>query len=768
MFEEESRPIREISSVMMTTSGFISPAREGKLPDTKAPVIIPEIKPQPVIPVPPPITPALPINSIDGKFSDKKLKKNKDKNSMEKEKKKDKIPKDVLKASKKLEKLVKLEKHEKMDKLEKLDKFEKFEKLDKNHFPNQNLIPTKQEIQFNTSNSIPPPSIPISMMPGSNLQNPINHNLPGSSIGNNLPLPFSPIQKPITNALPTPKKLGRPRKDKSLVTPPPMTPKKAAKLMAKLAASGTPPDLMFKQFLNPLNPASQNLAALGGLNKNVLLPNNFNPASYMQTHLPQSNIPSNFPTNLPSNFPVLPQQKPLMEEKISSEPDKQKLNIFKKISKVKDDNMFSKVVDPVKQEIKSEVKSTNDQVIVIDDDQNSNPMPIGPALTSNTTPMKREDHGSESFSKNSLPLNMSLHKTPGNKFSPGDANPMSFDMMNRTLTPKPGFDSNQPKPRKKYKTKKEKEKQKAMEYFNNVMLNNDIQMYPNFKNSGMFNESIKPQQQSPQMRLPLQPSTSSGMPHNVQNLFPMFPFPSGPGLIPSHNFMNNYNQNFGFPRPPLPDMNLFLPRFRKPDFSEENTKPTIPVEKPQCNVAPLVPDSLKIDIKPPTPQIVQSVDLASPISHSLTHDVSQKKYNEDGVGGKSQNLPTTPGPKIEEPIDVDEHKAPPTPTPMIHHFNQSTPLKETFIDLSKDAEMGDSLFMKDKREDKKHKKEKKDKEGKIKKKKDKKEKLKNKEKEKAEKRKEREDKKELKEKLKKEKREKKKEKEVIIKFSYIK
>lgn len=41
MYEDDCRAIREISSVIMTTSGFISPAREGKLPDTKPPVIIP-------------------------------------------------------------------------------------------------------------------------------------------------------------------------------------------------------------------------------------------------------------------------------------------------------------------------------------------------------------------------------------------------------------------------------------------------------------------------------------------------------------------------------------------------------------------------------------------------------------------------------------------------------------------------------------------------------------------------------------------------------
>lgn len=34
---EEGRPLREISSVMMTTSGFLSPAREGKLPEARTP-----------------------------------------------------------------------------------------------------------------------------------------------------------------------------------------------------------------------------------------------------------------------------------------------------------------------------------------------------------------------------------------------------------------------------------------------------------------------------------------------------------------------------------------------------------------------------------------------------------------------------------------------------------------------------------------------------------------------------------------------------------
>lgn len=38
LLEEEGRPTREISSVMMTTSGYLSPAREGKLPESRTPL----------------------------------------------------------------------------------------------------------------------------------------------------------------------------------------------------------------------------------------------------------------------------------------------------------------------------------------------------------------------------------------------------------------------------------------------------------------------------------------------------------------------------------------------------------------------------------------------------------------------------------------------------------------------------------------------------------------------------------------------------------
>ncbi|XP_066253840.1 transcription initiation factor TFIID subunit 3 [Euwallacea similis] len=50
--DEGGRPTREISSVMMTTSGFLSPAREGKLPEAKAPIPPPEPS-KPPSPTPP-------------------------------------------------------------------------------------------------------------------------------------------------------------------------------------------------------------------------------------------------------------------------------------------------------------------------------------------------------------------------------------------------------------------------------------------------------------------------------------------------------------------------------------------------------------------------------------------------------------------------------------------------------------------------------------------------------------------------------------------
>jgi transcription initiation factor TFIID subunit 3 len=54
---EDSCPLREISSVMMTSSGFLSPCREGKMADSKTPHIAPEPEEKQQRPPPPPLLP---------------------------------------------------------------------------------------------------------------------------------------------------------------------------------------------------------------------------------------------------------------------------------------------------------------------------------------------------------------------------------------------------------------------------------------------------------------------------------------------------------------------------------------------------------------------------------------------------------------------------------------------------------------------------------------------------------------------------------------
>jgi transcription initiation factor TFIID subunit 3 len=89
--EDEGRATREISSVMMTTSGFISPAREGKLPESRPPKL-PEEFPKTV--ASPMISPKSSFKSKDPavavSLGEKKLEKKLKKKSHEKERKKDK------------------------------------------------------------------------------------------------------------------------------------------------------------------------------------------------------------------------------------------------------------------------------------------------------------------------------------------------------------------------------------------------------------------------------------------------------------------------------------------------------------------------------------------------------------------------------------------------------------------------------------------------------------------------------------------------------
>lgn len=94
--DEGSRPTREISSVMMTTSGFLSPAREGKLPEARTPA-------PPPVPEAAQVISTNPIDSIRKKTDKKKDKFGKELFKPLQEDKPRKVPtmKDVVKMKQK-------------------------------------------------------------------------------------------------------------------------------------------------------------------------------------------------------------------------------------------------------------------------------------------------------------------------------------------------------------------------------------------------------------------------------------------------------------------------------------------------------------------------------------------------------------------------------------------------------------------------------------------------------------------------------------------
>ncbi|XP_077267987.1 TBP-associated factor 3 isoform X4 [Temnothorax americanus] len=91
---EEGRPLREISSVMMTTSGFLSPAREGKLPESRTPHQVRSDSPQPSS------YPMVPPELKTDKKPKKVVKKGPEDRKLDKENKKKKGAKELFKPDK--------------------------------------------------------------------------------------------------------------------------------------------------------------------------------------------------------------------------------------------------------------------------------------------------------------------------------------------------------------------------------------------------------------------------------------------------------------------------------------------------------------------------------------------------------------------------------------------------------------------------------------------------------------------------------------------
>lgn len=539
---------------------------------------------------------------------------------------------------------------------------------------------------------------------------------------------------------------------------------------------------------------------------------------------PPSMLP--MPEQLPPFHPNAGQ--PSFEGKLSTEPDKRKLNIIKRISSKNKE-------DAVKQGLPPHINLPETSIFPVDDiGMMASPPMHSPSLPGHLptkkTPKKSPTMSAKKLMKqmgHELPLNMTLPKPGENMDFPMGLTPKQLKAAARKQM-KALKEPKEPK-EKKVRVKKEKLKpkeKKLKDQSNWPMAATDLSM-------GGPAPIIPPP--SPQAITPRKADTIPPMLHNLydqhitqqfanhlrgnlgnmanlrgaefmQN-FPMYPW-SGPGLIPGNPLFPNFPlQNPLQPRQrlpfPLPNFEMFgaFPRLKRPHIEKAEPEPmAMPInyEMAQCNVAPLVPASLKLEdfSSPSQPNShLSSSKTSFPSSTSISLVPSGSSH--------TKSKPMTPEPKIDnQTIDLtddpyDDQASPiskrnDSPLRMTsphadHQLGHMQPHKQRRLSSSprypssslnmddtqsmtdsnvEDADNGNSSAREksskaEKRKDKEHKKDKKDKEGKIKKKKDKKDKTKSKEK--SEKRKEKEDKhkeKELKLKTKKDKKEKRKEKEL--------
>lgn len=652
--EEEGRPTREISSVMMTTSGFISPAREGKLPESRPPVLIPEFKPPP---------PALPSFSSKQQNPNPVL-----------------VTQPATGTDKKMEKKLKKKNHEKEKKKEKPSKDKSF------------AIKVEAE-QALFSN-------PITLLP------PVPHLVPPHNehviLTERKKLPKEPKKPKIKNKhpdnlfMPVPK----PKKEKSMLGKIPKIQKNAPFDMAMALPK-------YDKFqVPPTMPSSQQVQAHSFLTA---------AHSFMSPMMDQN---------------VFTPTIPLIEGKLVSDPDKNKLNIFKKISKKDDPSKNQPILldflSPNKYD-RYDTEPSGSQGLFMD------------AMSSNTKKHKTSKSNNDSlFKHEDMPINFSMTKPQDSHFSMDElAIPKT---PNAPRTPEMKFNQNGEK-KKKRKDKEKKARNSTSgagggggsgSNVGNEWLNQINPMQP------FFNAAADPMNATNNPFMPKIPEGLMGS-FNLQNM--MFPFtnpgliPSGPGLIPSGG--NLYNSFNPFPNmPPGMDISL-IPKQEKvktPKVSHYDKQALNQTEKSLCNVASLVPPSF-------------SHEKYSPGYDAKFDAVKSHKKQETFSRSQTETVATYDLTSSPEPVMPQQSV---NPVPIAQTPTMPMPPIVDLVDSS-------MLKTKEKKKDKEHKKEKRDKEGKIKKKKDKKDKIKNKDgKEKSKKDRD------GKEKSKKEKKEKRKEKNVCL------
>lgn len=781
--EAETRYTREITSVIMTTSGFISPAREGKLPDAKAPVIPVADMEKPSTKEPPSAAVGSLLSSSANGVKSEKIKSEKIKSEKMRTKKKS-LPAAVI--------------QEKRRKKDKSLKDAMQGKLSPMGPP-----PAKQ---------MPPHAAPIYLP----TDTPMSMVAEQQKIGKKAFLPKIPRKHKVKD----PNKSSKSVLDGKISKKPKKTPKNKNLVnvldeLFKVSQPTFPPTMPPNLPIEVKHEKSDTSIDLTD-----------------QPNTPQSQ-PSmqQIPEQLPPFHPNLNQQSSnfMFEGKLSTEPDKRKLNIIKRISSKNKEDVAKQVLP-----LPPHLNLPETSIFPIDDAGMSTTPMLSPSLPAHLqvpakkTPKKSPTLSAKKLMKqlgNDMPLNMTVPKPGENVDFPMGLTPKQLKAAAR----KQMKALKEPK-EKKVRVKKEKLKAKDKKLKDQAwpMAATDLSMTGP---SPMIPSQAIPQRKSepiPPMLQNLYDQHISqqfanhlrGNLGSMGNLrgaefmhnFPMYPW-SGPGLIPGNPMFPNFplqpRQRLPFP---LPNFEMFgaFPRLKRPHIEKpepESMAMPINYEMAQCNVAPLVPASLKLeDIATPTPTMTQQNNYLPPSKASIPSSTSISLVPGANSHQNTKSKPLTPEPKIDtQTIDLtddpyDDQGSPVSKraeSPFMARSPQGDNLSQTsYMQLNKqrrlsssprhvsstfsmddtqsltdsiadDADTGNNSSTKEKsskierRKDKEHKKDKKDKEGKIKKKKDKKDKTKSKEK--SEKRKDKEDKhkdKELKLKTRKEKKEKRKEKEL--------
>ncbi|CAH1995690.1 unnamed protein product [Acanthoscelides obtectus] len=471
--DEGGRPTREISSVMMTTSGFLSPAREGKLPEPKAPVPPPPTEPPPLI-MTTPIEPVL----------KKKV-----------EKRKEKVGKELLKP------------------------LSQDEKVMKKTPTMKDLVKMKQKMTSGLPNIPPNLAIP-----------------PLTSIAPHPPLQQLTPQEPKLNLIPNAQKMISEKFDKALA---------AAK------------------------------AKTEKLNTTI--------------------------TPIPNNIPPLPSSITIQQvEKLFNQPDKKKVNIFKKISNVKDGK--------TKKDSRSSTPSLmmDDHADIVNKISLSSDITIEPIHSA--PPLRRSPEKYGIFDDD-LPIGIpSTPRTP--------------DIMTH-IGP-----TMQKEKRKRKDTKKVKRVKKSHNFMPGTEIIDLV--------AGMGRPK------TPDAHLPMGPRGGLGLPHMPSHLpFPLLPNFAGPGLIPKMNtpmfpfsHLGTFGKNPYFPSvPPFHSMpqqvepvSLVSPKAK--DAIE--IKPVEVVQKPNPAPKPVQPthQPAPMEVAPPPNVTPPSVTTIKEEPLHLSEEVKDKKPKE--------------------------------------------------------------------------------------------------------------------------------------------